>query len=347
MNNKPKFSIIIPAYNAEKTVRKSIQSIQSQTYSDFEIIIVNDGSTDSTLNIIMELSASDQRIRYLDTLNGGPGEARNKGLKQATGDYIVFIDVDDFIKEDFLSVYVDTLSEANLDLVISSFKTEVYDGEEVVSEQYTSYPDTRLNMKEEFLSEMYNLTNNQLLYVVWNKVYRRDIIIDNNITFPNYRSCEDRIFNVRYYQYVDKAIVLNKANFIYSFDGKNSLTNKFFENKFDTFIHWYKELLNIVNKDYNGYASLFLKGVMSCLVSLHSESCTLNFKEKLEYCDNILNNKMVTEAAKISSTETVMKKSIKFLFKTKSVYINYSASKVMYLISQMSPKTIEKFKTLY
>lgn len=347
MEQALKFSFIIPAYNAEKTINNCLDSIETQTYQSFEIIVIDDGSSDDTPNILNKIASENSRLTYKTIKNSGPGEARNNGIRLAKGEYLIFIDVDDYLKEDFLENYVSILEQKNYDLIVSGYRTLVYDDEDVVAEQETTYPLSILNSYDEFLSELYPLMNQQMMYVVWNKVYKRNIIQENNIKFPNYRSCEDRIFNLRYFEYIQNAMINDKINFEYSFDGKRSLTNRYFDNKFDTFVHWNNVLTNIVNEDYEGYASLFLKGVMSCLMSLHSKSCHLSYSEKRTYIKKVLHQNDVMKASKISSNETMMKKVISTLLSIRNVTLNYYSSKVIHLISQASPRVIERIKSSY
>lgn len=345
MLNELKFSIIIPAFNAEKTIRKSIESIQEQTYQNFEVIVIDDGSIDDTKYILDELVTEYSNITIKTINNSGPGEARNRGIELAQGEYLLFIDVDDYIKFDFLELYNKLLLQKEYDLIVTGYRTKIYDDNELISEQITSYSTTKFSSHAHFMEELYPLTNNQMMYVVWNKVYKKEIVQQNNIKFPSYRSCEDRIFNLRYFKYVDNALITDIINFEYSFDGKNSLTNRFFENKYQTFDHWYKILLESIKQDYDGYASLYLKGVMSTFVSLHSDTCTYSYNKKRDYIKEILIQDDVKEAGKISSTETLMKSVIALVIRTNNITVNYIVSKAIHFVSQHSPRLIEVFKS--
>lgn len=347
MDRFPMFSIIIPTYNSIDTISNCIGSILAQTIEDYEIIVIDDGSTDNTLEILASLAKDHSELKYYSIKNSGPGQARNVGISKASGHFYIFIDSDDYVLSDFLETYYKILTVQDYDLIATSYKTKVYDNEVVVSESDTKYPTTKLDNQSEFLDELYPLMDKQMMYVVWNKVYKSDLIKKYNVHFPDYRSCEDRIFNLRYFEHIESALILEDINFEYSFDGKNSLTNKFFTNKFDTFLHWYDELTNFVNKDFQGYDSLFVKGVMSCLVSLHSDSCPYNFKEKRSYISNVLGHNKVIRASRNASKETLMKRIIANLLYSKSTTLNYMASHLMFRVSQLSPSIIEKFKALY
>lgn len=344
MEKTPLFSIVMPAYNCENTIGETIKSVLSQSISDFELIIVNDGSRDGTEQVLDNFHQQDTRVKYTTIANGGPGNARNKGIELASGQYLLFIDSDDIMRNDTLKLYASYINESQPDLVVSSYNMNVLDGEEVVDTRKVEAPEQMIQTHEEFLNQIYPLMNKQLMYVVWNKLYKLSIVKANGVTFPPYNSCEDRLFNIRYFNHVERCKVVDDVLYDYSFDGRNSLTNKYFDNKFDTFVEFYRELLSLTEKNRRGFSALFLKGVMSCIIPLHSDSCPLNYKEKLAYTKRIVNFPDVQQAANESLVDTKMRKIMKSLFKTKSVAVNYTASKMMYTVSMTSPKTIEKFK---
>lgn len=344
MENTPFFSIVMPAYNCESTVGLTIESVLNQSFKDLELIIINDGSTDNTSQVLEHYQSEDFRVKFKTIQNGGPGNARNKGIELTNGRYLLFVDSDDAMKENTLEMYANHVKDPKIDLVISSYNMKVLDGEELVDTRLVEAPNQLIETHEEFLDNVYPLMNKQLMYVAWNKLYKLDIIKKQGIKFPPYNSCEDRLFNIRYFNYVEACKVVSNVLYDYSFDGKNSLTNKYFDNKFDTFVEFYRELLKLTKKHEKGFSALFLKGVMSCIIPLHSESCPLTYGEKYDYIRTIMQHPDVIKASKDSLTDTKIRQLMKTLFKTKSVPVNYMASKLMYSVSMASPKTIEKFK---
>ena len=340
----PFFSIVMPVYNSENSVSKTINSVLKQDFQDFEFIIVNDGSTDKTLSILKGYSNMDQRIMVKTIKNSGPGKARNSGLEEATGNYLFLLDADDQLANDTLSSYHTYLEKGNYDLIISSYLLQVMDMEKLLSEKKIGAAYQELNKHELFLDNLYSLMNKQLMYVVWNKVYKLSIINGNNIRFRNYSSCEDRLFNIDYFHYVENCLVTDKIMYQYAFDGKKSLTNKFLVNKFDTFVEFRRSLLTLTQKNKQGTEALFLKGVMSCIIPVHSKDCSLNFKEKMNYIKRILNSQDVIEASNDSLTDSLIRKITKLLFKSKLPLLNYFSSMMMYYLSVLSPKMIEKIK---
>ncbi|AEB30222.1 putative glycosyltransferase EpsH [Carnobacterium sp. 17-4] len=344
MENTPFFSIVMPAYNCESSIGLTIDSVLAQSFTEFELIIINDGSADSTKQVIERYHNKDYRVKFKTIQNGGPGNARNKGIELANGNYLLFIDSDDVMKEHTLSTYASYINEKNVDLIISSYNLKVLDGDVVVDTREVEAPELMINTDKEFLNNIYPLMNKQLMYVVWNKLYKLSIVKGNNVVFPAYNSCEDRLFNIQYFHHVNSCKVVNDVLYNYSFDGRNSLTNKYFDNKFDTFVEFYRELILLTEKNRRGSSALFLKGVMSCIIPLHSKSCKLSYRDKLEYIREIVNFPDVKKAADETLLDTKMRKVMKILFESKSVLLNYTASKIMYSISTTSPKTIEKFK---
>lgn len=179
-------SVIIPAYNAARTVRRCIQSVLDQTYTEWEMIIVDDGSKDDTLDICQ--SYDNSRIRVLHKENGGVSSARNMGLKFAQGDYIAFIDSDDFIEAD----YLEHLSQGlGYDIVISGFCYE--------NTPESSSFRLKLANRESVGCELSKLINADQLCYPWGRLFKRSIIEQNHIRFnEKMRFAEDNVFNWEY-----------------------------------------------------------------------------------------------------------------------------------------------------
>lgn len=179
-------SVIIPAYNAARTVRQCIKSVLDQTYTEWEMIIVDDGSKDDTLDICQ--SYDDSRIRVLHKENGGVSSARNMGLKFAQGDYIAFIDSDDFIESDYLQHLSQGLG---YDIVISGFCYE--------NTPESSSFRLKLADREAVGRELSKLINADQLCYPWGRLFKRSIIETYHIRFDEaMRFAEDNVFNWEY-----------------------------------------------------------------------------------------------------------------------------------------------------
>lgn len=191
----PEVSVIIPVYNAEKTVERCVRSVLEQDYSDLEIIAVDDGSTDDSGKLLDAISETDPRLIVLHVENGGVSRARNTGLRQASGKYVQFLDADDYITNEATKLLVRTMEENDTDLVIADFYRVVGDN---IARKGSIRIDTLLTLQE-FATIMMDSPSDFYYGVLWNKLYRNDIIHDHEVFMDedlNY--CEDFIFNMEY-----------------------------------------------------------------------------------------------------------------------------------------------------
>lgn len=188
-----KISVIIPVYNSSTYLRKCLDSVVNQTLKDIEIIVINDGSTDDSKNIIEEYTVKYKNIIFIDQENKGIGKTRNIGIKKATGEYITFVDSDDYIKENMLEEYYKYARKHNFDLVIGSYIKKI-NNKEIIFENNKFKTG---NVK----------TTPQILYLIeygpWAKLYKREMLINNNIYFDEKRKYEDMPF-------VSKALLKSK-----------------------------------------------------------------------------------------------------------------------------------------
>jgi glycosyltransferase involved in cell wall biosynthesis len=218
---KPKVSVIMPVYNAEKHLDNSIASVFNQNYSNIELIAVNDGSKDNSLEVLHEMAKDKPNFIVLDKPNGGPGDARNLGLKSATGEYIFFSDSDDTICKGAISHAVDSI--ADCDLLIGKFNMLMGDK---VSERGLIDKEKTLG-RDEFLARYVRYPGSFYYSALWNKLYKRDIIAKNNLSFnANIAWGEDFVFNVHYNYYVNnvKIVPFCMYNHIWNISGQTWTT---------------------------------------------------------------------------------------------------------------------------
>lgn len=202
--NKPKVSIIVALYNKEKYIKKCLKSLVNQTLKDIEIIVVNDCSTDKSLDIVK--SFDDKRIKVINNKkNKGIGTTRNIGVAKATGEYIGFVDADDYVEKDMYEKYYNYAKENNLDLLTSDYFKIIN------------------NKKEYFKVDNFEITNieknnniiNLINYGPCNKLFKKDLIINNNIIFSETTKFEDVIFVAKAIRYSKNIGYLNEAYYNY------------------------------------------------------------------------------------------------------------------------------------
>lgn len=182
-------SVIIPVYNAEKYINRCIKSVVHQSYSELEIIVVNDGSTDNSLPICEELAARDNRIKVISQTNGGVSKARNVGICLAKGEYVMFLDSDDYMLPDMCRTMMEMLRSKQADCVISGIQEP--EGGLWCPHKNIDYP-TLVEFKKDFIYQL----NTELLSPCWNKIFKRRFIthlFNEDVSFG-----EDLIFNLEY-----------------------------------------------------------------------------------------------------------------------------------------------------
>ena len=226
-----KITVIIPVYNCELYLNKCINSVLTQTFQDFEIILINNGSLDSSAQICASYADEDYRINYVQKENtGGAGEPRNKGLDLAKGEYIVFLDADDYLPSDALEILYNEAISMDYDCVIGSYRNfsedSMIDYETILEEREL------IGEKEvrDYFSRIY--PDGEAGYL-WNKIYKRDIIEHYEVRFPSMQRLEDGFFNVDYFSHVDKCKVIGQIVYNYKLNAQTDLFKKSPPNYYD------------------------------------------------------------------------------------------------------------------
>lgn len=203
-----KISIIVPIYNVEKYLARCIDSILIQTFEDFELILVNDGSTDNSGKICEEYKCRDKRIKVIHKENKGVSSARNTGIKNSLGEYIYFIDPDDWIEKNAIETLYKLAKKENYDLI--QFKYIVND-----KDKNRIYVNKNENVfTDENLLKMTLLGKN--IFSVWSKFIKREFILNNNILFNEDISCgEDLLYTVKVAIHKPKYIFINEYLYNY------------------------------------------------------------------------------------------------------------------------------------
>ena len=209
---QPLVSIIVPVYNGEKTIERCLRSIQNQSYSNIEVLVVNDGSSDHTERIIRKYVQRDSRFRYIEKENSGVSDSRNVAMAEAKGDYFQFVDGDDWLVKQATEEFVNTALTFGCDMVISDFYRVC--GRRIYTKGHIDAGPVITRMK--YAEYMMEAPANFYYGVLWNKFFRADIIR----TFALKCSlqldwCEDFQFNLEYLQYVGKVGVIRKPLYYY------------------------------------------------------------------------------------------------------------------------------------
>lgn len=218
----PLVSIIVPVYNAEKTIGRCIDSILNQTYKEFELLLLDDGSTDTSGEICDSYARKDERIRVIHKENSGVSDTRNQGIAMAKGEYLQFLDSDDWITPDATNLFVRTATENQCDMVIARFYRVI--GEHV--SQKGAIDEDGLMDRITFANKMMQKPADFYYGVLWNKFYRRSIIEEHQMRMDSSISwCEDFMFNLEYIRYAG-TIYAMKVPVYYYVKTKGSLVSQ-------------------------------------------------------------------------------------------------------------------------
>ena len=283
----PKISVIMPVYNKARYIERTINSILSQTYKDFELIIVDDGSTDGSELICDKFEQIDSRVKVFHIENSGVSNARNIGMENAKGEYIQFIDGDDILEINTFEELIDNMHKHNVDIIISGFK-KINDMGVVIKDIIPKL--SGIIDKKELLSNFIKEQHDTGIYG-WTscKFFKRSLIEEYKIRFnKNIKLAEDLDFYIFLYDVTEKILVLKKSFFYYLQGAENSSLVHFYNNDYKTQIEIILKEKNLIQKngclDKEGRLILD-KAITNFLIAHAWEKYTFNYrsyKHKLE-----------------------------------------------------------------
>lgn len=289
-----KISVITPVYNVEKFLNKCVDSILAQTFSDFELFIVDDGSPDSCGKIADEYAKKDSRVRVIHKENGGAPSARNAGILQAKGEYFYFPDSDDWLEPNYLEELYSCAVKTGAKLVISGFSMEYYENNKF--QTYKVEPKEKFFKTKELLrSNLHNYFDNMMMAVPWNKLYKVEYIRENRILFPNLK-WDDLHFNMDVIKDIDSVAICSSSgyHFFRSRQGSETTTvfdgmlykkrKEQFEHILSVYNAWNTTDEDIMSTIYGYYSARLVQCVQEISIS--------NSKEKKALIREILNDEL-------------------------------------------------------
>lgn len=295
-------SVIIPVYNVEEYIRRSIESVLNQTYKNIEVILIDDGSTDNSGIICDEISITDSRVRVMHQENAGIGRARNQGMDLATGKYIFFSDPDDLLKETLLEDTVKQAEEHEAELVIFGHGRMFYPNMDpsfvttyntpTLSGVYTG-AEFKAQFKEAVL---YALT-------VWTRLYRRDFLERNKIRFTTIKVGEDAEFNLRCFgSDFSRIVFLNESYYFHMIRNDSSMVRYQPDLLFSEQCVA-KTLETVANnfengaEEFKGLITYFkARAINIVLGNMAEESCPLTWQEKLQKLNTMMDTSWIKES---------------------------------------------------
>ena len=294
----------MPVYNAEEYLRDSVESLINQSYKNIEILLVNDGSTDSSSSLCDEFAEKDARIRVFHKENGGTHTARNLGIEQSQGDFLMFIDPDDWFDIDTVEQLVSAIVDEDLDVVRFNYVREFLDHSSkkpntLLSEGLMAEDDCKKVCRQAIgliKEELATPENMNFLASVCFAAYKKSIIVENNIRFVNIREIatfSDGLFNINFLMYAERFRFIDKCFYHYrkynAFSATSNYRQDFLKRQLIMFSKL-ETMVNVLNSEdvYEAFNNRIALSTMEmCLNTLKSD---LNFKGKYKEVKTVLNN---------------------------------------------------------
>lgn len=312
MNNDIKISIVIPVYNVEAYLEQCLECALAQTLQDFEIILVNDGSTDGSSAICDRYAEKDSRIRVIHKENEGSGPTRTRGMLEAKGEYLAFPDSDDWFEPTMYEDLYRLAKENDADAVFSAAYSVFYDDNAKQKRQtlipcnevvFTTKAECRKNAMQLF-------PTSTVFDVPWNKLYRRQLAVDNNLEFRTLRRCQDAVFNLDFYNCCERVVSTSKAYYYYRENTQSLVWSKFPKDYIDIQIFYHQHIKALMSEwgIYSGdiqrhYDNSFAIAVRGVLDFCFNPNWNYNKAQKFDYVCDILDKEYVqSEFKQIQNT---------------------------------------------
>lgn len=306
----PTISIIIPIYNAEKTLKRCLHSIILQDFKDFEVILINDCSKDKSYEICDNIVFCDQRfkVKHLPK-NNGVSNARNIGLEQATGKYIVFIDSDDYIEKNYLTTLYNVIERFPNSLITSSIYKDLATERIVIG----------VNDNKIHSINYYSLFKLNLSGYLWNKIYNASIIRKNHLRFQELNACEDVIFNTNYIQYCQSIKLIGSPLYHYVLN-TNSITNSYQKDALLLNLKAFSARYPLIEQQHlSDFCDTYFDFFIKLFNNIFDKRCCLPFTQKMKYNQDA----MQSPDFKLCVTHLSKKKNKKHILKIIKTYNYY------------------------
>ena len=300
----PKVSIIAPVYGVEDYLAKSIESIQKQTFKDFELFLVDDGSKDRSGEICDKYAKHDNRIKVIHKENGGAPSARNVAIDQAEGKYMFFMDPDDWAEPFMLEDLVRTAEEDNAQMVVCGFFIDTYYSETGKFTQEQSVPTHHFKTQQEFREYAHNMFDASLLYAPWNKLVLASYIKENKLYFPD-TFWDDLPWNLGVVRNIERVTVIDSKYYHFIRKREESEGAKYRPNMYEKREDeqdWMEELYRYWEIDTPEIQEMlsrrYIERIIGCIENLTNPNCNLCTFDKLRQIKKIINSKRVKEKIK-------------------------------------------------
>lgn len=305
---KSKFSFILPVYNVEKYIKKCVDSLLNQTYENFEVILINDGSKDKSEDVCKEMVKKDSRVSLYNQVNSGVSVARNLGIDKSSGDWLVFIDPDDWVDKDYLLNFYNSIEE-NVDIIICDDIVE-FPKKSIINNIFIESCEFVGNKKDDLLLQFFSKNScsyfpqNHDCSSPWGKIYRKEFVLKNGIRFePELRRAQDKVFNLYAFELASTIKYINIPQYHYRMN-ETSTWGKYSPNIINDLEKLYEHMRKFILKyktDNDVFLSSFYEKIALSINSIfrqyyYHKDCELSNREKKKEIDNFLHEGLFKEA---------------------------------------------------
>ena len=308
----PKVSVIVPIYNVERYLRRAVDSVLAQTLKDFELFLVDDGSPDGCGAICDEYAAKDSRVRVIHKANGGAPSARNAALDLARGEYVFFMDADDWAEPYMLADMYAFARRDDAQIVVAGFYIDTYSDDAHFRTDEFKVDDMVFRCREDFRAAAWKLFDKNLLYAPWNKLWKRDYLEQGHFRFPQ-TFWDDFPFILMVIRDVDRVTVTSYMYYHFIRAREDSETAGYREGMYEKREEehgWMKEIYRHwgVNDDVSRemVARRYIERFVGCVVNLMHPKCTLPLAEKRRTLRKWLISRNVRQSLKLARPHSVM-----------------------------------------
>ena len=348
----PKVSIIIPAYNVDRYVRRAVESLQNQTLRDFELLVVDDGSTDRTGQMLDTMAERDYRITVFHNQNGGAPAARNHALDRARGTYVYFMDADDWAEPHMLEDMVALAENNRLEMVIAGFYIDTYygnDGEH--TSEIKSRPDGLYLTQQEFRAAAWQMFDQNLLYPPWNKLFLRARLEELGVRFrPTFM--DDFPFVLDFIRDVERVGVMERPYYHFIRERAESETARWRHNLYekreeehgwmlDLYRHWGLDgdpaCMEMIQRRY-------IERLIGCIENVCNPACELPYKEKLAQIEMMITSDRAQLAVASARPRSRMMKTMLVPIRTKNARLAYQEGKLISFVKRHNTKIFATLK---
>lgn len=345
-----KVSIIMPVYRVEDYVGKSIESIQAQTYDNWELFAVDDGSPDRSGEICEEYAKKDARVKVIHKENGGAPSARNMAIDMADGDYFYFMDSDDWTEPTMLEDMVALAEQHSAQLVVAGYYIDTYYNDEEKFTQEQAVEAKAFESQQAFRENAHKLFDRNLLYTPWNKLFEAKYIRDNKIYFPN-TFWDDFPFNLSVVRDVERVVVTDKKYYHFIRKRAESETAKYRSDMYEKREEengWMRELYaywQIWNDEIEEFLSRrYIERIIGCVENVTNKNCTLSGAEKRREIKKMISSSAARDAVKNAKAKSRYMKLMLLPVKWNNATLTYWEGLVISKVKRGNTKLFARLK---